>query len=63
MVKRYHKGLWNLYSRFESWPASSLTGVSADPVSGMERLLESFDFEAVVNGAIEFGRPYIFRTS
>lgn len=22
MVKGYHKGLWNLYSRFESWPAS-----------------------------------------
>ncbi len=22
VVKRYHKGLWNLYSRFESWPAS-----------------------------------------
>ncbi len=22
MVKWYHKGLWNLYSRFESWPAS-----------------------------------------
>jgi hypothetical protein len=24
VVKRYHKGLWNLYSRFESWPASHL---------------------------------------
>ncbi len=22
VVKWYHKGLWNLYSRFESWPAS-----------------------------------------
>jgi bifunctional UDP-N-acetylglucosamine pyrophosphorylase/glucosamine-1-phosphate N-acetyltransferase len=29
VVKRYHKGLWNLYSRFESWPASQTPHVIA----------------------------------
>jgi hypothetical protein len=31
VVKWYHKGLWNLYSRFESWPASHFPGEISPP--------------------------------
>lgn len=37
VVKWYHKGLWNLYSRFESWPASLVRRQASLSPSVLER--------------------------
>ncbi len=38
MVKWYHKGLWSLYSRFESWSASRFAGDAPRCIAQMEAM-------------------------